>query len=301
MPTVIFQSPIYVVSATYSPVHYYSRLGPFRELFAAGRPILTYHHVGPRARGARLKGLYVSPKLFARQVQELAEAGFSTRSLAEFSTESKLGKPMTAERFSLSPAEAERAGVRGKAGTIQILPAVKTPSRVWLTFDDGFEDVFNHALPVLSGRGFRGIVFLVSNLLGKTNEWQQRAGDITEPLMVEAQLREWLAAGQEIGSHTQTHPHLTQLPPAEAREEITASKKALEDKFEIAIEHFCYPYGDWNDKVRELVREAGYRTACTTEFGVNTRSAPRLELKRITARYPSRNLKAIWNRLLASR
>ncbi|PWU22107.1 MAG: polysaccharide deacetylase [Verrucomicrobia bacterium] len=249
-------------------VQYYSRLAPFRGLFATGRPILTYHHVGPRARGARLKGLYVSPKLFAAQMRELADAGFSTRSLSDFSME-------------FTSATAPRPRVC-----------------VWLTFDDGFQDVFDHALPVLSRHGFRAVLFLVSDLLGKTNEWQQKAGDITEPLMDEAQVCDWLAAGQEIGSHTRTHPHLTQLPLAEARGELTASKKALEDKFGLAIEHFCYPYGDWNAQVRDLVREAGYKTACTTEYGVNSVATPRLELKRITARYPSRNLKAIWKRLV---
>ena len=56
---------------------YYSSLGPFRKLFATGDALLTYHHVGPRPRGVRLKGLYVSPKLFAQQMAEL-KAGMKT-------------------------------------------------------------------------------------------------------------------------------------------------------------------------------------------------------------------------------
>jgi hypothetical protein len=56
---------------------YYSTLGPFEEMFRTGVPILTYHKIGLRPRGVRLKGLYLSPKLFERQLAELREAGFS--------------------------------------------------------------------------------------------------------------------------------------------------------------------------------------------------------------------------------
>src|SRR6266404_3202347 len=187
--------------------HYYSKLGPFLQLFLSGRPILTYHHVGRRARGARIKGLYVSRSLFARQLAELEAAGFSTPAYGSM---------------------------------------IETPQRpiVFLTFDDGFQDVFENALPSMQAHQFRGIQFLVSALIGKTNEWQQKEGDIIEPLMNEGQVRDWLDAGQQIGSHTQTHPRLTQLSASAAREEINASKKSLEDQFGVPIVHFCYPYGD---------------------------------------------------------
>jgi peptidoglycan/xylan/chitin deacetylase (PgdA/CDA1 family) len=242
--------------------HYYSSLAPFRDVFLTGWPILTYHHVGPRQRGARLKGLYVSPSLFARQMSELHEAGFS------------------------AAAYAPRADATSKTGR-----------HVWLTFDDGFKDVFEHGLPVLQKLRFTGIQFLVSSLLGKTNEWQQRAGDVIEPLMDFGQVREWLAAGQQIGSHTQTHPRLTDLSSSVAREEISASKKSLEDTFGVAVEHFCYPYGDWNLSVRDLVVEAGYKSSCTTTNGINDNTTSRFELKRFTARYPSRKLRSLWSRL----
>jgi peptidoglycan/xylan/chitin deacetylase (PgdA/CDA1 family) len=175
--------------------------------------------------------------------------------------------------------------------------AIPHTPQIFLTFDDGFRDVFENALPTLRAHQFTGIQFLVSTLIGKTNEWQQKAGDVSEPLMDEAQVHDWLAAGQEIGSHTQTHPRLTQLPPPLAREEILASKKSLEDRFGVSIKHFCYPYGDWNDQVRDLAIEAGYQTACTTVTGLNTASESPFSLKRFTARYPSRNLKNLWARL----
>lgn len=241
---------------------YYSRLAPFEESFRSGQPILMYHHVGPRKRGARLKGLYVSPSLFARQVRELKAAGFC------------------APPYSRVLEQGPDSG-----------------RQVFLTFDDGFYDVFEHALPVLKNQELHGIVFLVSQLIGKTNEWQQRAGDVVERLMDPAQVRAWIAAGQEIGGHTCTHPRLTELSLDQAREEITAGKKQLEDRFGVPVEHFCYPYGDWNPAVRDLVGEAGYQSACTTETGVNSSGLRPFELQRLTARYPSRNLKAFWRRL----
>ena len=241
---------------------YYSRLAPFEKLFRRGTAILTYHHVAPRRRGARLKGLYVSPRLFARQMAEIASAGFSA---PPFET--------------------------------VLMPSDEQRRRVYLTFDDGFRDVFENGLSLLTAHGFHGIQFLVSDRIGGANLWQQKLGDVCEPLMDEAEVRQWLAAGQEIGSHTRTHPRLTQLSEDAAREEIGASKKSLEDRFGVPIHHFCYPYGDWNQRVSELVAEAGYQSACTTENGIYTPGEAPFALKRFTARYPTRSLKALWARL----
>ena len=166
-----------------------------------------------------------------------------------------------------------------------------------LTFDDGFRNVLEYGLQPLARHKYRAIQFLVSNLIGKSNEWEERKGEAREPLMDAAQVREWLDAGHEIGSHTRTHPFLTRLSRHEAREEITASKKSLEDCFGRPIEHFCYPYGDWNEAVRDLVLEAGYATACTTSFGVNTPSIPPFELRRITVRYPTLKWSTVKERL----
>jgi peptidoglycan/xylan/chitin deacetylase (PgdA/CDA1 family) len=234
---------------------YYSSLGPFRKLFATGDALLTYHHVGPRPQGVRLKGLYVSPKLFAQQMAELQAEGYETDAFGKIQSSQSHAK------------------------------------RVFLTFDDGFVDVFKNALPVLRQHRFRSIQFLVADLLGKASEWQTASGEVPGLLMDKAQVKDWLGAGQEIGSHTSTHPRLTQVSALQAREEIAGSKKKLEDIFGMAVEHFCYPYGDWNPTVRDIVVEAGYKSACITKFGVNTAEADAFALKRITVRYPSRKLK----------
>jgi peptidoglycan/xylan/chitin deacetylase (PgdA/CDA1 family) len=240
--------------------HYYSSLAAFQGLFAQGNPILTYHKLGPRPRRTRLKGLYVSARLFRRQLTELRAAGFSS-------------------------------------GTLEACVGPSAERRMVVTFDDGYASTLEHGRESLAETSFRAIQFLVADLLGRTNEWDRSTGEVLEPLMDVAHVRDWLAAGHEIGSHTLSHPWLTRLPLPAAREEITGSKKALEDRFGRPVVHFCYPYGDWNDRVRELVIEAGYTTACTTEPGINTTATDPFALRRITARYRSRNWKNLWTAL----
>lgn len=236
---------------------YYTDLAPFERVFRAANPILTYHKLGPRPRGVRLKGLYVEAALFARQLAELRQAGFLSDSLDHWHSGSG--------------------------------------HRVLITFDDAYANVLSYGLPALAKAGFTAIQFIPVNFIGKSNVWDVAAGEKPEGLMDSSQLREWIAAGHDIGSHSLSHAYLTRLSLDQAREEIVASRKKLEDLFNRKIEHFCYPYGDWNPAVRDLVQEAGYKTACTTESGLNAAGDSPFTLKRFTARYRSRNFKTMWN------
>lgn len=235
---------------------YYSSLARFRDLFAAGTPILTYHRMGPRPRGVRVKGLYVSGRLFTRQLNELRGAGFRSASLGD-----------------------------------DIIQPDNSGRRIVITFDDGFASTLAHGIGPLAACGFRAIQFIVADRMGRLSEWEADRGEKLEPLMEPGQVREWMAAGHEIGSHTLTHPRLTRIPPEKAREEIVSSRKKLEDLFGARVDHFCYPWGDWNPAVRDLVIEAGYKTACTTDLGVNTAGTSPFELRRFMARYRTLRLK----------
>jgi peptidoglycan/xylan/chitin deacetylase (PgdA/CDA1 family) len=245
---------------------HFNTLEPFLDFFKTGVPILMYHKIGPRPRLVRLRGLYLRRDVFVRQLEELQQAGFTACPPAEANVE----------------ARANGAPAR----------------RVVLTFDDGFRNVFENALEPLAQKQFRAIQFLVVNCIGKLNEWDLRDGEAPEPLMDRAQVAEWLRAGHRIGSHSLTHPRLTRLSLRDAQEEILGSKKKLEDTFGVAVEDFCYPYGDWNDAVRDLVMEAGYRTACTADYGVNLPTTSPLALRRIMVRHPTRSLKALRARLM---
>jgi peptidoglycan/xylan/chitin deacetylase (PgdA/CDA1 family) len=168
---------------------------------------------------------------------------------------------------------------------------VSKKETITVTFDDGFVSNLVEAVPVMKKVGVQAINYLVADRLGQTSDWEAREGGEADPLMDESQVREWLASGHQIGAHTCTHPRLSQLSEAQAKEEISASRKKLEDRFGVLIEHFAYPYGDYNPATIELVREAGFKTAVTMHRGINLPDTPLFELKRWTARYESRNLK----------
>ena len=87
------------------------------------------------------------------------------------------------------------------------------------------------------------------------------------PLLSRSQIEDFVKAGATIGSHTRTHPHLTQLPPDKMKEELAGSKHALEDMLGRPVDVLCYPYGDYDDRVADAAREAGYTMALTTNRG----------------------------------
>lgn len=150
-----------------------------------------------------------------------------------------------------------------------------TSGNLRLTFDDGDASTLA-ALEPLRTHGFRATQFLVADRLGRTNDWDATGA----PLMDHFQVREWLAAGHAIGSHSLTHARLSALSPAAAREEIHASRHRLEDLFGVSVDAFAYPWGEWNQHLAGEVAAAGYRRAYTTEAGVNDAATPPFALRR---------------------
>jgi peptidoglycan/xylan/chitin deacetylase (PgdA/CDA1 family) len=95
------------------------------------------------------------------------------------------------------------------------------------------------------------------------------------------QAREMAAAGIEIGSHTVTHPILTQLDQGRLEYELQQSRRRLEHVLDNEVALFCYPNGDYDSRVRGAVERAGYRLAVTTEGGLNDRASDPLALRRV--------------------
>jgi len=198
----------------------------------------------------------------------------------------KKGLHISPRLFARQLAELKAAGFKSKE-----LSATMEPSdEVVISFDDGYESTFKHATGLLAQYGFKAIQFLSSKYIGKKSSWDKSA----EPLMDKTQIREWLQAGHTIGSHTATHAWLTRISEEQAREEIISSRKVLEDEFGVEIQHFCYPYGDWNPKIAQWVAEAGYRTASTSDTGINSPSTNPYALKRLHGYAPLRNLKGLY-------
>jgi peptidoglycan/xylan/chitin deacetylase (PgdA/CDA1 family) len=151
---------------------------------------------------------------------------------------------------------------------------------VAMTFDDGFLDVAEHALPILSERGFQATVFVSPAVTdGRTSfSWYREQqppllnwDDIVE-LDRDATLR--------FEAHSLTHPNLPALDEAAATEEIAGSKRELENRLGRIVRAFSYPAGLYGQREARIVAEAGYRIAVSCEPGVNDRSTDRFALKR---------------------
>lgn len=154
------------------------------------------------------------------------------------------------------------------------------PRAVVLTFDDGCENFYENALPILQEYGFPAIVYAIAGMTGKSAQWLAASGHPTPPLMTDARLREVAASGVEIGSHAYGHIHLAGLPETSLRHEVSDSKRRLEDVLGRPVEHFCYPYGSHDLAAILATAEAGYRSAVTCQRGAATSAFDVLALPR---------------------
>ncbi len=212
-------------------------------------PILMYHQIDvPPKRGTSLRGLVVAPSSFARQmalIKLLGYKGLSMRDLEPYLTGERQGKV------------------------------------IGITFDDGFQNNLQHALPILLKNGFTATCYAVSHAIGGANSWDINKGIAQKPLMTAENWREWLKSGMEIGSHTRSHADLKGLSQEQAEAEIAGSKSDLQAAFECEVRHFCYPYGWFSDEHKRLAQKAGYLTATTTQRGKVNVPADLFALNRI--------------------
>jgi len=217
----------------------------------ASRPILIlmYHQVGLRPPLAPpLDEVLIPRQAFERQMAALHRTGWRGVSLTEL-------EPYL------------RGEKRGKV--------------VGITMDDGYVDCLHHAVPVLHQFGFSATCYAVS--ARRHNAWDWQEGVPRLSLMSPPELREWVAAGNDVGGHTRTHARLTELDDASAREEIFGCKRELEDRIGSEVRHFSYPYGSSRPQHEAMVREAGYVTATTSDSRRAFRQNHLLALPRITA------------------
>jgi peptidoglycan/xylan/chitin deacetylase (PgdA/CDA1 family) len=210
--------------------------------------ILSYHSVG----GDR-PPLSISPSQFSAQMKWLSENA-RVISLAEMVSALKRRQPLGART-------------------------------VVLTFDDGYEDFYEQAAPILRRWGFSATVFLPTAYCGRTNSWPGQPKWVVEkPLLTWKQIEELVRDGFQFGSHSTTHPDMARLPTSEAEHEILESKREIERHTGTPAEFFCYPYGRWNKTIREIVSQH-FSAACSTAAGTVWPNADPYLLPRIDVHY----------------
>ena len=189
-------------------------------------PILLYHHVVPdHAQGV----LYVTPDGFEQHLRYLRDNGYQSVSFGDLADGLEYGAPL--------------------------------PERpVILSFDDGWENQYQHAFPLLQKYGFTGTFYVVSGYIDHQN------------FMTTEQLKTMMAAGMVIGGHSHTHPALAGAGSARLHDEVAASKAWLEDRLGVAIDSFAYPYGSYSASTVAAVKAAGYRTARTVDTSTQARA-----------------------------
>ena len=190
-------------------------------------PIFIYHHTKPGVTPQSLTGqaMMVNPETFEQHLKYLQANRFQTIRFADLA-----------------------AYLVEETVTLPERPAI-------ISFDDGWEDQFQYAFPLLQKYRFSATFFVVSDYIDREN------------FITSEQLRLLAAANMEIGSHTRSHPTLTGLGAQRQWNEIAASKSILEERLGVAIDSFAYPYGSYNTEVAALTQAAGYRAARTIRAG----------------------------------
>lgn len=166
-----------------------------------------------------------------------------------------------------------------------------TPNAAAITFDDGYANFFEHALPVLDDFNFPSTVFVVSRLCGQQSAWAGSGPG--RPLMDWSQLRQLWNHRASVGAHTATHADLRNLAPEAVAAELDESRCEIEQRTGRKVRSFAYPYGAADAQVRRLAAER-FDWACGVELdfvgpGADPAFLPRLDIYyfRATAHFGS--------------
>jgi peptidoglycan/xylan/chitin deacetylase (PgdA/CDA1 family) len=210
-----------------------------------GVPIFMYHHITDELKGTPLPKLRVSPRRFARQLDIIKKAGFQAVTLSRALSADAPAKPCV------------------------------------ISFDDGYDNFLTNAWPLLKERGMSATVFLVTAEIGGSNRWDLGKGEPQEAMLNREQVLDLARQGVEFGGHTRDHLNLTTLNRAELAEQIRGCQEDLTRLLGSPARVFSYPFGAFDQKSGEMVKQAGFDFACTTRPGKAALNTPPFELPRI--------------------
>jgi peptidoglycan/xylan/chitin deacetylase (PgdA/CDA1 family) len=210
-------------------------------------PVLLYHTICDRP--ARwIAPFAVTPGAFRSHMDEIVKSAASTLTVSSFADLGRAGASSLPERL------------------------------VLVTFDDGFADTHDEALPVLAARGIASTLYVTTAFaLSARSPYGDRMVDF-------AALEELASAGMEIGGHSHTHAQLDTLAKRPLHDEVTRCKDLLEQRLATPVRSFAYPHGYSSAPVRRTVREAGYESACAVTNALTPADGDPLRIARLTVR-----------------
>jgi len=206
----------------------------FSSLFS-GIPVLNYHQINNTAHNA----LTLSSQEFEAQMAYLYQSGYTTISPDQLIDYLQYGKSLP-------------------------------PNPILITFDDGYEDNYRIAYPILQKYNFTATIFLITDFISRNHRY-----------LTWDQVKEMKENGFSFGSHTLSHLFLTNASENDIRSELEQSRQTMEWRLNQKIEYLAYPGGAYNQQVIKIVRQAGYRAAFTIDLGRNTINCGLFTLNRI--------------------
>ena len=211
-------------------------------------PILTFHSLDDQGHV-----ISFSPRVFRRGLGRLHENGYRTLSLTEAAIKLYQKQPLPDCSFAI-------------------------------TFDDGYQSVYEQALPVLREYGMCATVFLTVGETATTESTSRPPALGGRSMLSWGEIREMQDQGFAFGAHTLSHPDLTRLPAGKVETEICRSKTIIEERIGSPVTCFAYPYGRYDDRSRDIVRHH-FVCACSDKLGLTTSASDLYALERVDAYY----------------
>ncbi|WP_162921742.1 polysaccharide deacetylase family protein [Listeria costaricensis] len=197
-------------------------------------PVLMYHSINENVKN----NLIISPNEFEEQMKWLKDNGYHPLYLRELGDMLETGK------------------------NVPDKPVV-------ITFDDGYQDNYTNAYPILKKYALPANIFVITSKIGADNHFDEQA------------MKEMSANGIEMESHTVNHPELNQLPYEAQLRELTDSKKRIEAITGQEVNSICYPVGRYNEDTEKAAQEAGYRMGFAIENSTANKNQGMYRLKRL--------------------
>ncbi len=201
-------------------------------------PFLLYHKIDFPSVDVRIRGAFTSARRFARQIAYLKKRKFQFYTVSEL-----IGLYRNDGKF--------------PAGGIAV------------TFDDGWQDNYVNAFPILQKFGVKATIFLVTSCIGQTSAKVTPDGEGARAHLSKAQIIEMSQRGIEFGSHSVNHKLFHEITPPEIEFEVKESKNQIESLLQKECSIFAYPAGFYTEFAKEAIEKVGYNAAFSTVYGAN--------------------------------